>query len=335
MERNFCDIIFNTSAPISNEPIKHNNEPIFDWNCNEDAVDFLNIDMYDNLLNEDKYNQIPNEYPTSEWESCVSDDSEDEHEADVDDFLLQTIPQLTQPHIQIAKRDETSDLINFCQILPKQLPKFCDFDQIDAGVREEMEATEKDTVNMDLLTCSAATANCYRESSHKPLIRSKYGKWSCSGRSNPNIGLGPLSQLFMNNYVTNKVVNEQNKLEINQNQILQTNIEFVPTVNNHHKVEAEFEFRDYDRDVPLEFADNYEQQVFYNRDYNHLFSESQNNYCTKNTFCNDKCCKSDIQSQQLSAHCQQMPAPNSCGWHYNYSYNNYNCEQNLIQSTFY
>ena len=60
---------------------------------------------------------------------------------------------------------EVTNLLSFCQYLPKLLPQICDVSENDPIINEEMEAIEKESVHMDLLTCSAATANCYKDSS--------------------------------------------------------------------------------------------------------------------------------------------------------------------------
>lgn len=170
------EVLFSATQTFT-EPEYHLKQfvPISNANCELSTAEWSYHHNEDELS---IYNEILNENQcASEWEDCTSEEDDE----------VDTLPPVCEDPAKLT--------VNFCHKLVFNLPQFCDVEEMDENIANEIEATEKETVHMDLLTCTAATTNCYREN-NKPVIKSKYGKWSCNGRSDPLIGLGPLEQLF-------------------------------------------------------------------------------------------------------------------------------------------
>ena len=198
------DSLLNEGFPSSiYDDIKINDNFFEDWNHQTSNINHHNFDfnIYDELLNGKVLNEIEEETVVSEWESCESEDDEEIEQSNQSNLQPNQCISVKREYEE-EKEDSVKDIASFCMGL--QVPKFCDFDEFNADVIQEMINTETDKVNMDLLTCSSSNNNC-KETTAKTYIKSKYGKWACNGRYNPDQGLGPLEHLFTDNIDTYKL----------------------------------------------------------------------------------------------------------------------------------
>lgn len=199
------DSLLNEGFPSSiYDDIKINDNFFEDWNHQTSNINHnFDFNIYDELLNEKVLNETEEETAVSEWESCESEDDEEIEQLNQSNLQLnQCISVKREFEEEEEEEDDVKGIASFCMGL--EVPKFCDFDEFNADVIQEMIKTETDKVNMDLLTCSSSNNNC-KETTAKTLIKSKYGKWACNGRHNPDQGLGPLEYLFTDNIDTCKL----------------------------------------------------------------------------------------------------------------------------------
>lgn len=303
---------------------KTSSEPFFAGFTHSQTDDEFYFNIYDQLLID---NQTQLSYSESESEEDIEESEEDIE--DLDDCITRHTSEESL---------EVKSLISFCQNMPKLLPQVCDLIENDPVINEEMEAIEKESVHMDLLTCSAATANCYRDSS-KVSIRSKYGKWSCNGRFEPEVGLGPLSHLFTDCFANQ--VSESQIVEHNFNQF-QQNYDICGDYNN--RMESSFAIKD----LTDGYVDGFSHQMYYqnlnqqnqsisasNGDSQSLIDLAQNE-TNSGEMC-DKC----FDSTQSVTECQQMYSNHSNQFNHNYIYTNvftnegYTYDPNAIPTLYY
>lgn len=308
MDKQFCEMLFNSTSLLSEDPVKQNNETFFNNFNYGTQDDELYLNFYHQFFLDE--NNVTRD-TSSDWESEESGDDFEEEIVKIDEIVS------IRNQITVEDSVETKKLLNFCQQLSHLLPNVSDLDQNDPLVAEEIEATENESVHMDLLTCSAATANCYRDPSSRVSIKSKYGKWSCSGKSNPDLGLGPLSHLFRDNCLPNKTPQNQDIIEIQttvcQNQSI---------ADDYNKIGDQFNSRETNEELMENYSLFYNQQNQFNP-----YFELQNQIHINESNCFEKSL-----TQEMGSHFQTSNQIFNSNPIYN---NDYNYEQNSIQNFYY
>lgn len=101
-------------------------------------------------------------------------------------------------HDQIQHCQHCNGLLNYLTELGKRLPSF-ELCFNDNTFEQELLATENESPNIDLLTCSSALTSqniTFGRNTARNKLEPNTSSWSCTGRQNSAIGLGPLASLF-------------------------------------------------------------------------------------------------------------------------------------------